>query len=1085
MDLLHKTSPGCSSEPPRRYSALMALAGATLSASLSLCSSVPLACAQTTQTIWNFSRDIRPILSDKCFRCHGPDEANRQGGLRLDMRASALNPAESGSVAIKPKDAAASELVTRILSDRADHQMPPTDSKKTLTDDEKNRLRQWIDQGAAYEEHWAFQPPQRKEPPRLSAEDLASLPEWKANPIDRWLLQRLRAEKLTPNPSADKATLLRRVALDITGLPPSLEQQALYFNDASPNAYEAMVDRLLASPQYGERMAIQWLDFARYADSNGYQADGSRDIWGWRDWVIQAYNSNMPFDQFTIEQLAGDMLPNATASQIIATGFNRNHRLNGEGGRIEAEWFVETVIDRVETTGLTWLGLTLNCCRCHDHKYDPITQREFYQLFAYFNSVEESGVLAPVGKNSENTPPLFTMKTPEHSAEIARRENEIAEIQKQIDEQVKQLPTLAAQWASTAKASPENGESSSPWKQLAARSVKSEGGATLELQKDGSYLATGKNPANDIYRVELDGSSTAVTGLLLEVFPDPSLPNQSLGRGFNGNFVMTDLEVTWSSKPNKPLAIERTEADYSQDQWPASNLAKSKRAGVGPKNRPGWAIDGNAPDKRLPRKLMVLLKTPASSSTNDALVIRFGNSSIHGDHNVGRFRWSMATADPASLQLTAPQISSEVLKALDQPADKWDEATRKLVESHYRNQVDNPIRSLEGKLKQKNKELTSYMEELPTTMVMKEGKTRGAFVLVRGEYDKPADKVERKTPAVLPPLPDGVGNDRLGLAKWIVSPGHPLTARVWVNREWERFFGVGIVKTSENLGSQSEYPVHADLLDWLAVEFMTPQSLPAVNGQTAHAWDMKALQKLILMSQAYRQSSHVDEAKREQDPDNRLLARGPRFRLSGEVVRDSALSASGLLVQRLGGPSVRPYMPAGVWDETSKYGNLRNYQHDKDDGRYRRSLYTIWKRTAAPPTMLLFDAPNREVCTVKRSRTNTPLQALSLLNEVTFVEAARALATDMIQKGGSSPNDRLRLGTQRVLGRVPTASEQEVLLSGLTEDLRRFQQHPTRAEQLVRVGDAPLPANVPVEELAAYTLLANVLFNLDEFVTRE
>ncbi len=895
----------------------------------------------------------------------------------------------------------------------------------------------------------------------------------------------MQAEKLVPNPPADKATLLRRVSLDLTGLPPTLEQQSLFLNDPSPGAYEAMVDRLLASPRYGERMAIQWLDFARYADSNGYQSDGSRDIWGWRDWVIHAYIDNMPFDQFTIEQLAGDMLPNATASQIIATGFNRNHRLNGEGGRIEAEWFVETVIDRVETTGLTWLGLTLNCCRCHDHKYDPISQKEFYQLFAYFNSVEESGVLAPVGKNSENTPPLYTMKTPTHVAEIARREAEMAEIQKQIDEQAKQLPSLASVWAAKTKEAMAKGAQESQWKQVTLRSAESEGGATLQPQADGSYLPSGKNPNHDIYRVTIDVPGPTLTGLLLEVFPDPSLPNQSLGRGFNGNFILTDLEVYWSSKPHEPLIIDHTEADYSQDQWPATALVKNVVAGVQSKNRKGWAIDGNAPDKRLPRKLMILLKETATVPESDSLVFRFGNSSKYADHNVGRFRLSIAKGNRAALQLNSPQMSSEVLAAIQQSSDSWDEATRKLVEAHYRTLADNPLRNLEAQLDKRKKELAAYQEDIPTTMVMKEGKPRDAFVLVRGEYDKPAEKVGRAPPAVLPSLPEGASNDRLGLARWIVSPNNPLTARVWVNREWERFFGIGIVKTSENFGSQSEYPLHPELLDWLAVEFMSPQSLPHVNGQPAHRWDMKSLQKLIVMSEAYKQSSRVDPAAREKDPDNRFVARGPRFRLSGEVVRDSALAASGLLVERLGGPSVRPYMPAGVWDETSKYGNLRNYQHDKDEGRYRRSLYTIWKRTAAPPTMLLFDAPNREVCTVKRSRTNTPLQALSLLNEVTFVEAARALATELILKSGASPAERIDLGFQRVIGRLPTSSEREILLGGLTDDLRKFQQQPERAAQLVRVGDSALPANVSTEELAAYTLLANVLFNLDEFVTRE
>ncbi len=1054
---------------------------------LSLCLAIAHAHADSpNEPVLSFSRDIRPILSDKCFQCHGPDEAKREGGLRLDLRAEALATAQSGRVAIKPKDTAGSELVARIFSDSADHQMPPPESKKTLTAEERNRLRKWIEQGAAYEQHWAFAPPRRTEPPQLSAEEAARWPAWNANPIDRFLLKRIRAEGLEPNGPADKATLLRRVALDLTGLPPSLEQQQRFLSDDSPGAYAAMVDRLLASPQYGERMAIQWLDFARYADSNGFQADGSRDIWGWRDWVIAAYNDNMPFDQFTIEQLAGDMLPNATASQIIATGFNRNHRLNGEGGRIEAEWFVETVIDRVETTGLTWLGLTLNCCRCHDHKYDPISQKEFYQLFAYFNSVEESGVLAPVGKNSENTPPLFTMKTAEHEKEIARREAELKDIQTQIAQRTQELPQLVADWVNANKASSSNGELDATWKQVPIAAADSEGGATLARQNDGSFLATGKNPPHDIYRVAIEAAGQTVSGLLLEVFPDPSLPNKSLGRGFNGNFVMTDLEISLSGMPTEPLSIARTEADFSQDQWPAADLVKNKGIATGVKDRKGWAIEGNNPDKRLPRKLMVVLKQSLSVPPGQALIVRFGNSSTYGDHNIGRFRWSVSGREPTDLQLKSSPISSEVLQALEQSPAQWDEATRKLITTYYREQVPNPIRKLEASLEAKKKELSGYVEDIPTTMVMKEAKQpRDAFVLVRGEYDKPADKVERRTPGILPPLPKDANNDRLGLARWIVSPEHPLTSRVWVNRQWERFFGIGIVKTSENFGSQAEYPSHPELLDWLAVEFVSPQSLPQVHGQAAHRWDMKALQKLILTSQAYQQSSRFEEAKREKDPDNRLVARGPRFRLSGEVVRDSALAASGLLVQRLGGPSVRPYMPAGVWDETSKYGNLRNYQHDKDDGRYRRSLYTIWKRTAAPPTMLLFDAPNREVCTVKRSRTNTPLQALSLLNEVTFIEAARALATEMLRLPNASPRERIEFAYQRVLGRLPNDNERKVMTSGLAEDLQRFTQQPQQAEQLVRVGDLPVPTDLQIPELAAYTLVANVLLNLDEFVTRE
>ena len=1048
-------------------------------------------CAETGGI--NFSRDIRPILSDKCFQCHGPDEAKQESGLRLDDRKVALEPAESGERAIVPNHPDASEVIKRIVATDADSVMPPPDSQKTLTAEEIELLRKWIAEGAIYEGHWAFTAPERSQVPALSDLNLSTLKTssaeinanaWNNNPIDRFILSRLNQSELKPNSEATKETLIRRVALDLTGLPPTPTEIDAHLQDNSADAYERMVDRYFASTHYGERMALNWLDYARYADSNGFQSDGSRDIWGWRDWVINAYNANIPFDQFTVEQLAGDMLPNATPEQIIATGFNRNHRLNGEGGRIVEEWFVETVIDRVETTGLTWLGLTFNCCRCHDHKYDPISQKEFYQLFAFFNSVDEQGVLAPAGKNGENTPPLFSMRTAVHADGIAQRERQMADLEGQVQKAKGNLSQLAAAWAEERR-TPQV-DYASDWQQIVPSEVKSTGGAALTQQSDGSYLASEKNPANDSYEVTLPKLGNSLTGVLLEVMPDASLPNQSLGRGFNGNFVMTDFTVELvggSLKKPREIKLARVEADFAQTGWPASEVISNS-----PKSKPplkGWAIEGNNPERRLDRKIMFVMERAVKIPKGASVVIRFGNRSEYADHNIGRFRLSITSIALEKISLGSSGMPADVLSAISKNPAEWNDAERKAVESYFLASVPNPIREYEAKLQAAKNELAEYQENVPTTMVMKEAKPRDAFVLVRGEYDKPAAKVARGVPAVLPPLPADAPADRLALAKWIVARNNPLTARVWVNREWERFFGMGLVKTTENLGSQAEYPVNAALLDWLAVEFMEPTTLPTVNGVAAKAWDMKALQKLILTSAAYRQSSQVTPHKLEQDPDNRLVSRGPRFRLPGEIVRDTALAVSGKLIDKIGGPSVRPYMPAGVWDETSKYGNLRNYQHDKNEGLYRRSIYTIWKRTAAPPTMLLFDAPNREVCTVKRSRTNTPLQALSLLNEVTFVEAARNLASRMLRDGGSTAEQRLAYGFRLALARTPNDSEMQVLLSGLDADMQRFADSPEDAVRLLEFGESKLRADLSPAELAAFTLAANVIFNLDEFVTRE
>lgn len=1027
----------------------------------------------------DFNRDVKPILSQNCFQCHGPDDAHRSAGLRLDVREGAVKPTESGSTAIVPGNSSQSEVFIRVSSHDADLTMPPADSGKLLTAREKEILQRWIEEGAKYEGHWAFTAPAIPAIPVLQKSDGVRL----QNAIDHFIAARLDKERLPQSAEADRVTLARRVSLDLTGLPPTLAEVQAFVNDQSTDAYERMVDRLLASPHYGERMAISWLDHARYADSNGYQTDTSREMWAWRDWVINAFNSNKPFDQFTVEQLAGDMLPNATQDQIVATGFNRNHRLNGEGGRIEQEWFVETVIDRVETTGLTWLGLTMNCCRCHDHKYDPVSQREFYQLFAYFNSVEESGVLAPRAGRAENTPPVMVLMSPELQSQRDSIQGSIDGAIKKRDEASPRIPELLSAWESHVR----QRSVQSVWKQLDPTVVKSLGGAVIERQTDGSWLATGPNPANDEYRIEIPLTVDRLSGILLEVIPDMTLPAQSLGRGSNGNFVLTgvsaELQVAGTAQS---IGLTKAQADYEQPNYTADKiqltvLPEGKRATAGG----GWAIDGNNPEKRLTRRAVFTMEKPASVASQSVLVIRMTHDSQFGDHNVGRFRISVSDADTDQVGLGDGGLPADVQAIFDLKPELRSAAQAEQLQKYFVEQTDNPVRAAQADLAAAQAKLTAFEASLPTTMVMKEQAPRDAFILTRGEYDRPTEKVERAVPAFLPPLPEGSSNDRLGLAQWIVSDTNPLTARVWVNREWERFFGTGLVKTSENFGSQAEFPSHPELLDWLASQFMRPTALPAVNGVPAQAWDMKALQKLILMSATYRQSSRATELALQRDPENRLLSRGPRFRLSAELIRDQALAVSGLLVDKVGGASVRPYMPAGVWDETSKYGDLRGYQHDTGESLYRRTMYTIWKRTAAPPTLLLFDATNREVCTIKRSRTNTPLQALALLNEVTYLEAARSLAFRLMKEGGASPNERLSYGFRLTTAREPSTDELQILLEGYHADHAAFAVSPETARQLLTVGELPVPAEVDRVELAAWTVTANVLLNLDEFITRE
>ena len=1011
----------------------------------------------------DFNRDVRPILSDRCFACHGPDGEDRQAGLRLDDREAAAAELASGARAIVPGDPAQSEIIARITSTDPDVVMPPPRLNKPITPAEAEILKRWIAEGAEYRGHWAFERVERPAVPDVKNTA------WPRTPIDRFILTRLEHEGLAPNPEADRVTLARRLALDLTGLPPEPAAVDAFLADASADAYERYVDSLLASPHYGERMAIEWLDASRYADSHGYQTDSSRSNWPWRDWLIRAYNDNLPFDQFTIHQLAGDMLEHPSRDQIVATGFNRNHRINGEGGIIAEEWRVETVIDRVETTSQTWMALSAGCARCHDHKYDPLSQKEFYALFALFNNVPESGtIMGSLNRSGGNSDPLHLIPSPEQELEIGRLEKVVVDAEAAVQAEVANIDALVAKWEESIR--PALAAPHDAWEPFEPLELRSIGGAGFRRSEDGTWFVEGKLTPRDTYEFETLVPADGLGGIRLEVLPDASLAGGGFGRSGNGNVVVTKIEAEIEPPGDAkviPVELVRAEATYEQDGWPAVSVLQMKG-----ENGKGWGIDGHDPTKREPRRIALFPARAVPLPENSRLVVRIRQEAFDG-HTIGRFRLAFSPAEPALLGVDGSKLPPAVHEALAVDAADRTPQQKTEIAKFYRANVDGPILRAQKAREAASKSLDSFKASLPSAMVMQEGPQREAFVLLRGEYDKRGEQVTAALPAFLPPLPEGTKADRLALAKWLVSRDHPLTSRVWVNRTWERLFGTGLCKTSENLGSQAEYPSHPELLDWLAAEFMEA------------GWDMKRIVKLLVTSAVYRQAATVTPATLSADPANRLLARGPRIRLPAEMVRDAALAAGGLIVPTIGGPSVRPWMPDGVWDETSKYGDLRGYVADSGPGRYRRTMYTIWKRTAAPPTMLLFDAPNRETCIVKRSRTNTPLQALALLNETTFVEAAHGLARRMITEAGATPADRIAHGFRLAIGRTPTAAEIAALVAGFEADLAAFAAAPERAEKYAAVGLVKQPEAVPAVEFAAYSLAANVIFNLDEFVMRE
>ncbi|MEA2736585.1 MAG: hypothetical protein QOE14_3036 [Humisphaera sp.] len=1001
----------------------------------------------------NFARDIQPILADKCYHCHGPDAHARKADLRFDVLDEKIGPfaPRDGYAIVTPKNLDDSVLVMRITSDDADVRMPPVGSNRVLSEKQRDLLKQWVEQGAKWGKHWSFEAPIRPQVPRALKGGA-----WPRNPIDSFILERLEKEGLQPAPEASKESLIRRVTLDLSGLPPTPAEVDAFLSDPSSDAYEKVVDRLLASPRYGERMVWEWLDLARYSDTNGYQNDPTRTMWPWRDWVVSAMNANMPYDQFATWQLAGDLLPDATQEQKIASGFNRNHTYNGEGGRIAEETRVENVMDRVDTTSTAFLGLTVGCAKCHDHKFDPIQQKEYYQLYAYFNQCSESGELKYV--NMGNVAPVVSLESEAETKQLASLKKSAKAAEKQFAAEIPRIDAAQAKWEEAARY--EKG-----WIVATPVSAKSTGGATMKTLADSSVLVSGASPDNDVHEIVLRTDLAKVTALRIETLPDDSLPHGGPGRSLDsGNFVLTHVQASAvalnDDKRTEELGFSTAEATFTQEGLNVVGVLDSD-----PKS--GWATL-KAPDKTKVSAVLRLAQ-PVGYSGGTELRLKFHYAWPNNkQHTLGRFRLSLN--DGAAL---IPDIAAAL--AIDPSAR--DDAQKKLLREHYRNRVSKEFKGVNDTLAAAKRAVKDYENTLTRVMVMDDAAPRETHILTKGAYDKHEAKVDPGVPSVLHPFPAGdAKNNRLALAKWLFDPANPLTARVTVNRYWQQFFGTGIVKTVDDFGVQGERPVHPELLDWLAVQFRDGDL------SRGRGWDVKALHRLMVTSAAYRQSSKMNPAMHERDPENRLLARGPRFRLPSVTIRDQALAASGLLVEKIGGPPVKPYQPPGIWEEAT-FGFIK-YEQDKGDALYRRGLYVFWRRIVGPTEF--FDQGSRTVCTVKQSRTNTPLHALATMNDITFVEAARNLAQRVMTTADSeSPAKRIELAYRLVMSRRPEEKERIVLLAGFERLKTQYNADFPAALKLLSVGESKRDEKLNVIDHAAYTGVCLTILNLDEALTKE
>jgi len=971
-----------------------------------------------------FASTIRPILAARCYSCHGPSV--QQNGLRLDSLAAILQGSDSGKIVV-PGKPASSRLLRRL--EAQERPMMPYGGP-ALSSSEIASIRQWIELGAPgpdstaplaaakIQKHWAYIKPV---PPTLPQVKNTG---WCRNPIDTFILAKLESEGLTPSSEAPKRTLLRRVYLDLIGLPPTPSEVDAFLADSSPNAYEKVVDQLLASPRYGERWARPWLDLARYADSNGYEKDNPRVAWEYRDWLIKALNQDMPFNQFTIEQIAGDMLPNPTQDQLIATGFHRNSMLNQEGGIDVEEYYWYSLVDRVNTTASVWLGSTLGCAQCHNHKFDPFTQKDYYRMLAFFGNGEHKKAGAGDYFMAEAE---LALPTPEQARKSQELHSKISQLQTALDTQTPQLTPAQQVWEK------DIASSESRWSVLTPSHIESVGGATLTLQPDGSILASAKNPQADTYKLAAKTNLAKLTGVRLEVLPDPGLPHNGPGRDPDGNFFLSDFEMQINGQP---VIWKSSTADESQEGYSAKNIVKKR-----PNTLSGWAID--ASDSSVWRRQAIFVPTEITTiPAGSILTFTLRHEMRKTSRNIGRFRLSLtALPDPEFIV----QLPAGLRTVLAKPAAERTAEEREKLSAAYRS-VAPSLDSTRTQIAALEKEVAKL--GISTAMIMQERPsfTRpAAYLRERGTFTSPGELLYADVPSALNPLPRDAMPNRLGLAQWLVSEDNPLTARVTVNRFWETIFGRGIVETSEDFGSQGEPPSHPELLDWLATEFMQ-------NG-----WSMKKIQKLMVMSATYRQDSHVSPEMTARDPYNRLYAHGPRFRVEAEMVHDMVLDESGLLSSKMYGPSVFPYQPEGVWD--IPYSDDKWVPSEGED-RYRRAIYTFIRRSAPYPSLVTYDAPSREFCTVRRVRTNTPLQALTSLNDPYFFAAAQALAKRIQTDGGPTIADQINFAYQVTVSRPPT---------------------PTELTQVTAFYDQQMQANPKL----ALTMVANVLLNTDEALTKE
>ncbi|MBM3845037.1 MAG: DUF1553 domain-containing protein [Verrucomicrobia bacterium] len=1145
----------------------------------------------------DFNRDVRPILADNCFACHGPDKAKRKAGLRLDLRADATATLDSGGRAVVPGDPAASLILKLTAAENEEDRMPPKKTGKRLTSGQISILRQWVIEGAEFKAHWAYLSPER--PPLPPVSDST----WGKNQIDRFILSRLDKEGLKPSPEAAKHALIRRVTLDLTGLPPTVSELDAFLADSSDNAYEQAVDRVLDSKAYGEKMAMHWLDLARFADSDGYHADVPRSMWQYRDYVIDSFNRNKPFDLFTLEQLAGDLLPNPAVEQRIATAFNRNGMSSTEGGADPDEYMNKYVTDRVNTFGTVFLGSSTACTECHDHKYDPFTQREYYQLYDFFNRIPERGL------DNDPAPPFIKLPSSEQSERMAKYTNEIAQLEtdrrKALDRQSDELSNNQRAWETAHRHRIEAG-----WQPLREITTSAHSGTQLRRLDDDSLLSSSPPVSGESYEVSGIFRGRELSALRLELVPDGSLPAGGSGRSTNGLSAISEirLEATSANPAQEPPVAEiewggwsslgpfkaaSTKEIFEKGFLPETqpDLSKSYEGGTlkwkqqqGWKDGAAWDLSGENHVSFFHRKvisksarfarfsaggdggfqvwingqkvengkvfrrvaaapddIVVLLqpgentllirahhglgtygflfspsKEPVSrapvefarvaadrsekDSPSSALIdgktdtawraegrrtaILVARSPIPfsagvritariqfaGDQPMGRFRLSASSSSGFAELAELPQSHQTTLFA--SPSEN-SPASRDALREFYREQFDAETKSVVTRLAAARKSAKDLDSQVPTLRVMEDmAQPRETHIRVRGDYRSKGEKVSAGVPAILPPLSSKENVSRLTLAKWLVDPQHPLLSRVTVNRYWANFFGTGIVKTGNEFGSQGELPSHPELLDWLAREF--------IEG----GWNVKALQKKMVMSATYRQSSAVRPEHLDRDPANRLLARGPRQRLTAEMIRDCALDYAGLLDRKraVGGPSVKPYQPPGLWEEKMFGGN--KYEESKGPDLYRRSVYSLWKRTVLNPTLMTFDAPDRALCTEQRSQTCTPLQAFVTLNEKGFVEAARVMAERVVREGGQTLDDRLTYACKLVLSRPPSAQERQILAATHHEMFSAYQNDLTAALDLLSTGESKRAEDLNQLDLAAWAAVGNVLLNLDEAITK-